>query len=344
MRFDATLVNGQTGDAGLLVRLEGRRGLFLLDCGETRRVPYADLIAVTELFVSHAHVDHIIGFDHLMRVNLPFEKTLRVFGPPGTVEVIGNRLAGYTWNKVGGLFLEFEVEEPWVPGESRAPVDSARPADEAWLTALEATAVRRVARFRCQRQFVPEPQPMRQTRPGLAFEEPGLEVRFAPLAHGVVSFAYAIVLPPRVRVDAEVLAGLGRPPGPWIRELKAEAARRLARGEGLPPEAPPGLLTVVPEERPLAFATDFAHTPGNVRRLERLAREAGTFFCEAVFLERDAETAQAANHLTARQAGLLAARAGARRLVPFHFSRRYHNEYDRLATEAERAFATPESS
>lgn len=336
-RLEGALLNGQTGDAGLLVRVEGRRGLILLDCGENRHLPPGDLVAVTELCLSHAHIDHIIGFDHLVRLNLPLEKTIRVFGPPGITEVVGSRLAGYTWNAVGSLPLEIEVEEPRVEGQGREPVDSARPADEARLAALERAEARRVTRFCCQRQFAPQPQPEREARPGVALEEPGLEVHFAPLSHGIVSLAYAVVIPPRSRVEREALAALGRPPGTWLRRLKAEADRRLARGEGPPPDAPAGLFTVRPGTR-LAYATDFRYTSANVERVARLAREADPFFCEAVFLDRDADTAQAASHLTARQAGVLAARAGARRLVPFHFSRRYQAEYDLLAAEAEAAF------
>lgn len=336
MRLSASLINGQRGDAGLLVRVEGRRGLLLFDCGETRRLPHGDLIDVADVALSHGHMDHLIGFDHLLRVNLPFPRTIRVFGPPGITEVIGARLAGYTWNKVGGLFVEIEVAEPWV-GEARP--DSAQPADEGRLAAIEAADRHRVTRFRCQRQFVPEPQGLVPARPGVVFAEPDLELHFAPLHHGIVSLAFALVVPARLRVDKAVLAALGRPPGPWVGALKAEAEARLARGEGLPPDLPPGLLVHEPARRHLVYATDFAYTPANVERLTRLARGAELFYCEAVFLERDAEMAREASHLTARQAGTIAARAGVRRVIPFHFSRRYQREYDRLAAEVEAAFA-----
>lgn len=335
MRMVASLVNGQTGDAGLLVRVEGRKGLLQLDCGENRHLSHGDIVAVTDLFLSHAHIDHIIGFDHLMRMNLPVEKTIRVFGPPGITEVIGRRLGGYTWNKVATLPLVFEVEEPVVEG-SPMPPDSARWADDAWLDAVEATPRRRVTRFTCMRQFVPEPQADREARPGVALEEPGFEVHVAPLTHGVVTFAYAAVIPSKSRVVPDVLARLDRPPGVWVRRLKAEADRRLARGESLPPDAPAGLLDVVAGER-IAYATDFRFAEANVRRVLTLARDADVFFCESVFLHEHAETADLAHHLTARQAGALAARAGARAFVPFHFSRRYQDDYGRVAAEAESA-------
>ena len=59
--------------------------------------------------------------------------------------------------------------------------------------------------------------------------------------------------------------------------------------------------------------------------------------CEATFLSADEHLAAKYGHLTARQAGRLAARAGARRLVISHFSRRYR-DVQVLADEASEEF------
>jgi ribonuclease Z len=54
-----------------------------------------------------------------------------------------------------------------------------------------------------------------------------------------------------------------------------------------------------------------------------LAAGADLLVCESTFLDSEAELAERYGHLTAQQAGRLAAEAGARRLVLTHFSARY---------------------
>ena len=62
-------------------------------------------------------------------------------------------------------------------------------------------------------------------------------------------------------------------------------------------------------------------------------------YCEAPYLDRDADKANDRYHLTARQAGLLARMAHVRELVVFHFSPRYTGQEDLLYREAKEEFA-----
>jgi ribonuclease Z len=98
-----------------------------------------------------------------------------------------------------------------------------------------------------------------------------------------------------------------------------------------------------PGER-LAYVTDIRRTPANERRVLELARGADHLFCEAAFLERDADHAERKHHLTARQAGELARLAGAHRLTIFHFSPKYEGEEELLRAEAAAAHRPPEEA
>ncbi|WP_218566394.1 ribonuclease Z [Vallicoccus soli] len=74
-----------------------------------------------------------------------------------------------------------------------------------------------------------------------------------------------------------------------------------------------------------------------------LARGVDLLVCESTFLHRDAALADEHAHLTARQAGELAAAAGARRLVLTHFSQRYgHGDAVDAEFAAEASAAHPD--
>jgi ribonuclease Z len=68
-----------------------------------------------------------------------------------------------------------------------------------------------------------------------------------------------------------------------------------------------------------------------------LADRADLLVCEATFLSTEQHLASRYGHLTAREAGRLAAQAGARRLVLSHFSSRY-SDVDAFANEAREEF------
>ena len=109
--FSVRLVNGPFGDPGLYIhlRLEGRALLF--DLGHNDALPAADLLRVSHVFVSHCHMDHFIGFDHVLRLFLARDKTLYLFGPPGIRECVEGKLRGYTWNLVDNYEFAIEVAE-----------------------------------------------------------------------------------------------------------------------------------------------------------------------------------------------------------------------------------------
>src|SRR6266487_5997046 len=69
------------------------------------------LLRASEVFVSHTHMDHFIGFDRLLRIALGRQKALRIYGPPGLIENVAGKLRGYTWNLVDDYPFTIDVRE-----------------------------------------------------------------------------------------------------------------------------------------------------------------------------------------------------------------------------------------
>lgn len=327
--FDAQLVNGPFGDPALYVDLMRGGRAFLFDMGDLAALPPRKLLRVETVLVSHAHMDHWCGFDHFLRLLLGREQTVRIFGPPGMIDRVDHRLRGYTWNLLGGYenelaFLVTEVGDDGTPAAAAA--------------------------FRLRADFVREDLARPPDGGGgraLADEE-NLRLSAATLDHGIPSLAFALEEKAHVNVWKNRLAEMGLGSGPWLRELKAlalagapEGAPVVARWrEGgavverrfeLGPLAE--RLLTISRGRKLAYVTDLAWTAGNVRRVVALAGGAEILFVEAVFLHRDRERAAARRHLTALQAGALARLAGAKRVVPFHFSPRHAGDEAELRAE-----------
>ena len=157
-----------------------------------------------------------------------------------------------------------------------------------------------------------------------------------------------------MKVARDRLEALGLATGPWLRTLKQAV---LAGAPGDTPvavrwrdrqgehavtrsvdELRPVILDVV-EGRRVGYVTDLRFTEANVRVLEELLAGVDILFIESVFLEEDGDHAARKNHLTARQAGEIARRLGARFVTPFHFSPRYEGRSAALVAELQSAWS-----
>src|SRR5262245_10391409 len=320
--FRPRLLNGHTGDPALLLALRWQGRALLIDLGRIDRTPAARLLPIEAVFVSHAHMDHFMGFDQLLRIFLARDVTLRLYGPAGLADCVAGKLAGYTWNLTDEYAFRLEVTEI-------AP-DT--------LTSWQFLAKRRFAR-----------EPLGAARPftGVVLSVPAFTVEAAPLDHKIVSMAYAISERTHLNVRPDALAAAGLRPGPWLNALKAgvragapdDTAIDVGAGELRPLGRLRDELLVVTPGQKIAYVVDTLFSPANARRIVQLARGADLFVCEAPFLEEDIEQASRRYHLTAGQAGALARAAGVKRLQVFHFSPRYEGRYGAIVAEAEAEFS-----
>lgn len=311
----AVLMNGVFGDPLLHLRLLHQRRSMLFDLGDGARLPARLAHQVSDVFVSHAHMDHISGFLWLLRSRMGEFGRCRVYGPPGLAVHLQHMIDGIHWDRIGDRGPRFGVTE------------------------LHGNCVRRFA----LQAGLPGPQPLGEetlAQRGIVLDEPGFRVRAVTLDHGIPVLSYAFEPDLQVNVRRERLRQHGLQPGPWLTELKqCILAQRHAASITLPDgrhetvAALAAELTLVRPGSKLAYATDFADTPNNRQRLTALADGAHTLFCEAVFLDAHAERARRSGHLTTTACAEIANAARVQHLVPFHFSRRYEERPGRVYIE-----------
>jgi ribonuclease Z len=133
------------------------------------------------------------------------------------------------------------------------------------------------------------------------------------LDHRTTTYGYRIEEPDADRVDQSRLDALGLS-GPLVGEL-------VDRGEIEHEGGTVHLSDVSVRQRgqSVALVMDTRPCEGALR----LASGVDMLICESTFLESESELAERYGHMTAAQAGQLAASAGARSLVLTHFSQRY---------------------
>ena len=96
--FHAPLVNGRFDDPALYVETQFEARAALFDLGDIATLPPRKILKIEHVFVSHMHIDHFIGFDHLLRLNVGREKEINLYGPQGFIDCVDHKLQAYCWN------------------------------------------------------------------------------------------------------------------------------------------------------------------------------------------------------------------------------------------------------
>ena len=328
--FEARLTNAAFGDPGLLVDFRDERRALLFDLGDIGGLPPRKLMRLSHVFVTHAHMDHFAGFDHLLAVVLGRKPKLALVGGPGFIDQVEHKLRAYTWNVVHRYDeLALDVVEVGMNGRADC------------------------ARFSSRTNFVRESTVSLELKGDVVHDETTFRVRARYVDHDVPCLAYAIEEKAHVNVAKDRLAALGVGTGAWLAELKHAVLRgapddtaidlrwRDSAGEHAATRAVGELrhliLDTVRGQR-IGYATDLRYTEANERTLRELFADVDVLFIESVFLDEDAEHGARKNHLTAGQAGRIARLAHAKSVQPFHFSPRYEGRESELVAELERAW------
>ena len=176
----------------------------------------------------------------------------------------------------------------------------------------------------------PMPLRLNEIKPGKFFEADDFTVTAFPVSHrGPDCLGYTFEGKSRRPFLPERADALGVPFGPVRRDLVAGKEITLPDGRRIQPD---DVLGPVQRGTKLVVVGDV----GKTDNLVDVCREADALVIESTYLDEDAEMAGQFSHLTARQAAELAIKAGVKKLILTHISRRYR-EKDVLK-EAEAVF------
>lgn len=316
--FIHRLINGPFEDPCLFVRIIREKRAFLFDIGNIDRLKSGDLQKITDVFVTHTHIDHFIGFDTLLRALLRRESPLRIYGPSNIAECIEGKLTGYTWNLIKEYPLKIEVF--CIKGDKMI-----------------------TSGFNAENCFKKKEGSIYNFE-GFVLHEPLLKVRAIQLDHQIPCLAFSLEEEFHININKAALTEMGLPVGPWLSELK-KAIREHKSGdtEFIVNKRRYQLdelrdIAKITRGQKVSYVTDASLSENNVKSIIELVQDSDTLYCEAYFLEKDRDRALERFHLTARTTGMIAKKGNVSNLVVMHFSPKYRSQSETPEDEAIREF------
>jgi len=327
--FLPRLVNGPFDDPGLFIPLFFEKRAIIFDLGDIYSLSAKDILKISHIFITHTHMDHFIGFDRLLRLFLGRDQHLYIFGPKGFLNNVEGKLAGYSWNLVKNYSN---------------------------LLALHATEVHpdylMTKDYICQSGFVPDQMTVKHPFNGLLHNEPSLSVFSRILDHSLPCLGFTLDERFHVNILKDGVAELGLEVGPWLKEFKqalfnnqdpdsefevAYGKKKQHKKTFVLGDLTKQIALITPGQK-ISYIADLVYNESNEEKVVELVKGSDHLFIEASFLEKDRDVAEKKCHLTARQAGIIAGKAGVKQVTPFHFSPRYQGQGHLLEKEVMEAY------
>lgn len=309
--LEPTFFAGLLDDPILLLRTRSSGRNLLFDCGQIHHLAKRIFTPLDAVFVSHAHMDHWMGIDAVIRHLIVANRTIDLFGPAGLADRMEHKLNGYDWNLMEDYWCSFRVHE--------------------------------IHDDHIRRSFFPGPEGFRRhAEEPLArvdqtiYRTPQLEVRAVICDHRLDSLIFRIQERPAYLIDRDKLAGLGLSPGPWLGELQkyhladgaVPASRKLYQKaeQALQVADPDALLQALIKPQPglsIGYVSDIGFTAENRERIIALLEGVDLLACECTYLSAEQERARVASHLCVTDVNLLLQDLRPAFFVPMHLSRTY---------------------
>lgn len=298
-------INSPFEDSVFFVRNVYKKSAFLMDCGRIGNISNSELLSITDVFVSHTHMDHFYGFDRLLRGFIRADKRIRFFGPPGFIDNVKGKLAGYTWNLIKSYTLVIEV----------------------WELLSD---IINVAVFEARKGFVPYQYTVEKSSIDL---HDGFTLEYEFFDHGTISVGYRIKEPVHINIKKGAMEAYDYKKGPWVTELKNNLREKKKVGK-INVETKNGVvlkdiseleeeLIIYSPPQDITYITDVAPTFENYKKALDFAFESYILFIEGMFLKEDVLHAIDKKHLTIDMAKNIFSMTRTRYVHFFHFAPKY---------------------
>lgn len=312
--FHHKLLNGYFEDPCLFLKILREKRAILFDLGNIDRLNPSDIYKITDVFVTHTHIDHFIGFDTLIRAILRRDTPLNVYGPSNILACIEGKLKGYTWN----LITEYPSVINVFSYNGKNLLHSVFSAKD---------------RFRKETLN-------RSKTDGVLLKDPMFKVKAVALDHSIPCLAYSIEEEFHINIDKDLLTRKGLIVGPWLTDFKKILREKPAHNLVVNIDGKPYNISQlydiarITKGQKISYVTDIAITEKNIASVIRFVKDSDILYCEAYFLEKDKARALERFHLTAKTCGSIAKRAGVKKLEVMHFSPKYRDCPDSIINEA----------
>tara|TARA_Y100000310_G_C20590412_1_gene767695 strand:- start:330 stop:1220 length:891 start_codon:yes stop_codon:yes gene_type:complete len=169
---------------------------------------------------------------------------------------------------------------------------------------------------------------IKEVKEGLIFENDDFLIKAEKMEHGIPTLGYRFEEKDKRKINISKLKKFKVPQGPLVGKLQSGKSITID-GKKIKPDD----VGRIEKGRSIAFVTDTVIN----KNCSKLAKDVDLLICESTYASKLEEKAEKHNHMTAKDASLLASNSGAKKLALIHFSARY-KEIDEIEEEAKTYF------